>query len=550
MSMLKTITDKLDKAESGRDADRKYISQLLERITSLEECLKNQDKLLLAREQQLKVYEKMLFDDSKSQKGTASRTRKPKEENREEKRQNHDGRPKNDTPSGNAPASETETPKTSEPDQKIERSEDYIQHRTGLTYATMKAARCVFHTSDLSKLPEGAEIIRMGTQSYYEQVSMVIEHMFQMITYKTSEGKFHTAYLAMDGDTAAKENFPGTHASTDLLANLAFDKYCISTPLHREIVRYMNDKMQVSRNTLNNWLKKGGKHLKKALKSLKELLLQKDAVVNCDETWYRVKVNQKYGKKYIWCMVNREAKVCVYFYDDGSRGREVLREFLGDTQIAALQSDGYNAYMYLDDKLIDIEHLCCMAHARAKFKYAQEQGSDTRADIFVWLIGRLYDLEEEYKRLGLTPEEIKARRHSKETVEIISKLSENLHYIMKQMEDEGESDKSLMYKAVNYLNSYWKELFAYRNDGRYTIDNSLAERCIRPMTVERNSSLFFGSHKGAEVSVVYHTFVETCKLAGVSVLAYLKKFFSEVRSGRTDYENLLPSTIGLKAGVA
>ena len=101
--------------------------------------------------------------------------------------------------------------------------------------------------------------------------------------------------------------------------------------------------------------------------ALKNILLQKGAVVNCDETWCRVKVNQKYGKKYIWCMVNREAKVCVYFYDDGSRGREVLREFLGDTQIAALQSDGYNAYMFLDDKLIDIEHLCCMAHARSKF---------------------------------------------------------------------------------------------------------------------------------------------------------------------------------------
>lgn len=55
---------------------------------------------------------------------------------------------------------------------------------------------------------------------------------------------------------------------------LAFDKYVISTPMHREIICFMNDKMQVSRNTLSNWIKTGGKYLKKAMVALKELLLQ------------------------------------------------------------------------------------------------------------------------------------------------------------------------------------------------------------------------------------------------------------------------------------
>lgn len=32
-----------------------------------------------------------------------------------------------------------------------------------------------------------------------------------------------------------------------------------------------------------------------------------------------------------------------------------------------------------------------------------------------------------------------------------------------------------------------------------------------PMTVERKNSLTFGSHDGAEVSVIYHTFIETCR---------------------------------------
>ena len=87
----------------------------------------------------------------------------------------------------------------------------------------------------------------------------------------------------------------------------------------------------------------------------------------------------------MWCLVNRKARIVIFFYEDttddegvrkhGGRGRNVLKEFLGDAKIKSLQSDGYNVYMYLDNELMDIEHLCCLAHARAKFKYAYDQGS-------------------------------------------------------------------------------------------------------------------------------------------------------------------------------
>ena len=41
----------------------------------------------------------------------------------------------------------------------------------------------------------------------------------------------------------------------------------------------------------------------------------------------------------------------------------------------------------------------------------------------------------------------------------------------------------------------------------------------------RKNSLTFGSHAGAKVSVIYHTFIETCKMCGVSTLEYFKEFF-------------------------
>ena len=69
-----------------------------------------------------------------------------------------------------------------------------------------------------------------------------------------------------------------------------------------------------------------------------------------------------------------------------------MRHILGDSEVKALQSDGYNVYLYLDDILVNTKHLCCMPQARAKFKYAFEQGGNKAAaylaeeigSIFVW----------------------------------------------------------------------------------------------------------------------------------------------------------------------
>ena len=83
------------------------------------------------------------------------------------------------------------------------------------------------------------------------------------------------------------------------------------------------------------------------------------------------------------------------------------------------------------------------------------------------------------------------------------------------------------------------------HDGFYFIDNSIAERFICPLAGERKNSLFFGSDKMVRVSALYHTVISTCRMQGVSVLDYFKKFFSEIVKGRRDYEHLLPLTIGL-----
>lgn len=61
---------------------------------------------------------------------------------------------------------------------------------------------------------------------------------------------------------------------------------------------------------------------------LKDSCLEKDSIVNCNETWCRVKVTEKYSKRYVWCLVNWAVRVIIYYYEDGSRGRKVLKNIL------------------------------------------------------------------------------------------------------------------------------------------------------------------------------------------------------------------------------
>ena len=189
---------------------------------------------------------------------------------------------------------------------------------------------------------------------------------------------------------------------------------------------------------------------------------------------------------------------------------------------------------------VDTEYLCCMAHARAKFVYAYEQGDDPDAKIDCF--GELYRLEDTYKLSGLSAQEITRCRHSLRTKEIIGRIRSKLDVLLSPTHPpRGE----LMDKAVNYLQIFWKQLFAYLNDGRYDIDNSIAERFIRPLAGERKNSLFFVGSRMANVSAAYHTLLSTCRMNGLSALEYLKKFFHEIVKGRKDYENLLPMTIGI-----
>ena len=414
------------------------------------------------------------------------------------------------------------------------------------TYRTMGVnGTPVRHLSDLSKVP-GRILDRKMVKTFRLDICLV-EEQFEMVQYVEKGRKPRWGYFPKEGHPQAVTRFDGIRITPGFLQAIAYEVYVknVTFGLLHQWLGGMG--MTVSENTLRNWLKKGRKYLDRMVVELKRIALEKDAVVNCDETWCKVRKYDRYKKCYMWVLVNKAERVVIFFYEDGSRGRDVLTNFLGDAELKALMSDGYNAYVFIGDGLKthrykDTDHQVCLAHVRAKFVKARMEGGDKRADVFLDNINRLFRFEREYDREMITDGERTRRRQGLPTLEAMINLRANL---LQELKSEEEHKSCYMREALNYLHKFWNEAFTYIKDGRYPISNNLAERAVRPFTTKRKNSLHFGSDEGAEIAAVYHSIISTVKLQGRSAWGYLGKFFTGIFNGCRDFLSLTPQNIDL-----
>ena len=258
--------------------------------------------------------------------------------------------------------------------------------------------------------------------------------------------------------------------------------------------------MTISKNTLRNWLTKDKTYLDELVCVLKSIALEKDSIVNCDETWCKVRKYDHYKKCYIGVLVNKARKTAIFFYENGSCGRDVLTDFLGDAELKSIMSDGYNAYVFIGNELKlgrfkDTVHQVCMSHAKNKFVKASNQGGEPTAERFSEILKEFFMRDREYDDAGLTPKERFQERQSLETKELLIELRS----LLDSEQSKDSEFRSRYYKeALNYLNRFRKEIFAYLDDGELPIDNNLAERTIARgfldgyQTMDLLAALYFG----------------------------------------------------------
>ncbi len=435
------------------------------------------------------------------------------------------------------------------------------EYRQGMKYDKGVRTRIYYHGFDRSRLPEGSIVMKRKTRRL-KSIRMVTDvHEYEWLKVRFPDGRIKWLYLPERTEASEKADeehtnhrayraFANTELTSDSIPTLAYLRYGLSTPSSRLSEMLRESGLGGCRQTVVNWLQSAGRQLSCLLPSLKDRLLAEGANVNCDETWSRLRLKYRsgYRKVYVWCMVNRKARTAYYFFDhpkEGTRSREVLKQFVGDAKIKSLQSDGYVGYVFLDDCLVPVDHIYCLAHVRARFVTAYDIGGVREAKPFIDRIGELYRLESHYRKLGLPPEEIRKRRNNEETSGIIREMRKELDRLWPEDKERQSDVDPIFATALRYLHNQWDGLMNYRKDGEYSIDNNIAERNVRPACVERKNSLSFASVEGIECSATYHTIIQTCRMMGIEVLKYFQAFFRKFDEGCRDFVKMIPGQLAI-----
>ena len=548
-----------------REQLREMISSLQDTIKSLNQQMARRDEIDAAKDKRIAEQNEkidkltialtstterlnVMLDEKYNKKSKSNRhdNNKPAKKSREQEKEEDDGTNINSGSGASSPTGEESLDKT-----KV--SSENLDGKRGPRgkYTTMDAAKVVEHkTTKMPIVPPGWVFVDYKFVDEYTKYSYIQCDRFQVAIYEDEFGIRHDFFnpLNPDDDMRPRENvIPGTHCTAELMAEIILDNIKHALPLHRCNDKMVYDGFQVSENTRKNWMYKTVELLKPLNIHLKKELFEVTKILNMDETWCRVRIkykgdNTKLGslsKKYIWVVVNKITKVTYFLYDNDendSRGLRPLQEFLGEFA-GAIQSDGYVVYTQLTKKHPElIKHLECWAHVRTKFKNAFKVSNDLMADWFVKQIGRLYLVEAECFLKGLSAEETKYRRNRREVTRILESIKTKAEELLSRQRIHYSPS---LRRALNYMKRGWENLIRYREDGDYSIDNSIAERAVRPYTVFRNGTMFHGSERGVENTTFFYSLIETGKSRGLNVKNYLVSMIREMLHGNTDYKGIL-----------
>jgi transposase len=334
--------------------------------------------------------------------------------------------------------------------------------------------------------------------------------------------------------------FPGSLASPSAVAHIIGQKFLEAMPLYRQEKAWARSGIELSRQTLANWVIKGADWLQPIYDKMRGRLVQSE-IVKADET--PVQVLHEDGRKaqtksYMWLYRSgRDGPPIVVFEYQCTRSGEHPKEFLKNFR-GYLQTDGYSGY----SSLPDVKSVGCWAHARRKFdealsvlSNAERKKGATIAHVGLDYCNRLFAIERDLHEA--TPEVRKSAR-----LERSKPLLDEFHIWL--MTRSGDVlPKSPIGTAVSYPLNQWERLVRYLEDGRLDIDNNSSERAIKPFVVGRKNWMFANTPDGAKASQVLYSVIETAKENGLNPTAYLQYLLEQLPAmtvSPTSLDPLLP----------
>lgn len=387
----------------------------------------------------------------------------------------------------------------------------------------------------------GNELHQMGDErceklEFIPAQVKVIEHVRLKYSCRACEKENTTTNLVIA--PVPPSPIPKGIATATLLSQIITSKYQYALPLYRQESLFKQYGIQLSRQTMADWMMKSSNLFKPLYERLQQILLQQ-SVIQADETPLKV-IKEDKVKSYMWLYCTGSdsptqsviPNIVLYDYQSSRAGRcsvDYLDGFTG-----YLQVDGYVGYEKTLAKLAG-----CWAHARRKFieaQTAQPKGKTGKADMALSMIQKLYRIEISLKD---KTEQEKHQVRQEKAKPLLEKFEQWLS-------KANVVPKSALGKAIGYCQNQWHKLVRYIDDGNLSIDNNRAERAIKPFVIGRKNWLFANTANGANASAMLYSMIETAKANGLIPFDYIAHCLEALSQVDCDIEQLLPWRVKLE----
>jgi transposase len=213
-----------------------------------------------------------------------------------------------------------------------------------------------------------------------------------------------------------------------------------------------------------------------------------------------------------------------------SRHRDGPNEVLAD-YTGSLMADCWSGFeaieLHSDARIV---RGACWSHARRKVFEARDNAPQ-QTSVLLAMIRELFDIEDRGKRLSADERRALRQRESRPVLDRVRAYL-NSDAVARVL------PKSLLGKALTYLNNHWDALNVFVHDGRMPIDNNEVEQLMKQIALGRKNWLFLGSVAAGNRAATLLTIISTAVRNDLDVWAYVKDVLDQLLAGSTDYHSL------------
>lgn len=349
-------------------------------------------------------------------------------------------------------------------------------------------------------------------------------------------------YVGTNGDhqdefmrgSRPKDLLRNSIVTPSLIASILNVKYVNSSALHRIEQEFERNGVNISRQTMSNWIIKcADRYFTPFVERMKQELLTLH-VTQSDETPTQVisDSDRPNSKCYMWVHRSgefyRERPIVIYEYQKGRDHQKPL-DFYRDYK-GILVTDSLQQYHLVDKKLPDVTNANCWAHARRAFADAVKAMDKKNPQMVrqsvayraLQKISEFYNTDTELKELS------SQERLQKRQEEIRPLVEEFFAWTKEQVEQCTVPSKTKIGQGLNYLINQEAYLKVFLTDGDVPIDNSASERAIRTFCIGKKNWMFHNTANGASASAMVYSISETAKLNNLRPYYYFKYILTEL----------------------